>query len=97
MNGSGTMVISAWADTEKNTANLSIRDSGPGIPAEQLDRLFEPFFTTKEEGYGTGLGLSITYNIVRQHNGTIEAQNNAQGGAEFTLTFPLARTEEASP
>ncbi len=64
---------------------LSFRDTGPGIPDENLEQIFNPFFTTKTEG--TGLGLSITHRIVQNHGGHIRVQNAPEGGAEFTLTL----------
>ena len=65
---------------------IEVRDSGPGIPVEDLERIFEPFYSTKARG--SGLGLGITRRIVRDHGGTIEAAVSAGAGATFTLTFP---------
>jgi signal transduction histidine kinase len=64
---------------------VSIADSGPGISPENLPRMFLPFFTTKKVGSGTGLGLSVCYGIVKMHGGTIQAANNPDGGACFTV------------
>lgn len=69
-------------------AVVRIADTGPGLPAEMLDRAFEPFVTTKETG--TGLGLSICRRIVVAHGGQISACNLPQGGAEFTVRLPWA-------
>jgi two-component system sensor histidine kinase HupT/HoxJ len=71
-------------------AVIEFRDSGPGIPVENLDKLFDPFFTTKPVGRGTGLGLAISYGIVERHGGTLTAGNHAKGGALFSLRLPLA-------
>jgi PAS domain S-box-containing protein len=67
---------------------LTVSDSGPGIAEGDLDRIFDPFFTTKRAGRsGTGLGLSIVWNVVRQHNGWVEARNTGQG-ASFHVYLP---------
>jgi len=69
---------------------LRVRDNGPGIPDKHLSRIFDPFFTTKAVGKGTGLGLSISYGIAEQHGGTLSACTLPGGGAEFSLSLPLA-------
>ncbi len=65
---------------------IDIKDSGPGIPEEILDKIFDPFFTTKE--MGSGLGLSICYSIVKQHNGYIGVESEEGRGTLFTIYFP---------
>lgn len=64
---------------------LTFKDTGPGIPPEDMDRVFNPFFTTKTEG--TGLGLAITHRIVHNHGGTISVNNAPEGGAVFTISL----------
>jgi signal transduction histidine kinase len=66
---------------------VSIRDSGPGIPDDQLAVVFDTFYTTKAEG--TGLGLSIARTIIETYGGSIWAENCAEGGAVFRFTLPL--------
>ncbi|HWF20339.1 MAG TPA: ATP-binding protein, partial [Verrucomicrobiae bacterium] len=66
--------------------NVIIRDSGIGIPSENMGRLFEPFFTTKPEG--TGLGLAITRRIIQEHQGIISVQSELNKGTAFSLVFP---------
>ncbi len=70
-------------------ARLSVRDHGPGLPAETLAHLFEPFYTTKPGSDGLGLGLTISAGIVRDFGGTLTGSNHADGGAVFTLEIPL--------
>jgi len=69
---------------------LTVRDTGPGIPTHQMDRIFDPGFTTKGVGVGTGLGLSISKKIIEQnHGGRITASNHLHGGAIFRIELPL--------
>ena len=58
---------------------VEIRDHGPGIPEEKLNRIFEPFYTTKPTGEGTGLGLSVAKNIVDLHRGVMQVKNADDG------------------
>jgi C4-dicarboxylate-specific signal transduction histidine kinase len=64
-----------------------VRDTGPGISVEYMDRLFEPFQTTKLKG--AGLGLAISYEIVKKHKGRLMARNY-ENGAEFSVWLPLS-------
>jgi PAS domain S-box-containing protein len=68
---------------------FEIDDTGPGIPASQIDRIWDPFFTTKPPGQGTGLGLSISQRIVSRHGGTVRAENRLEGGARFVVQLPV--------
>ena len=73
--------------------HLWVRDSGPGIPQELLDRIFEPLFTTKKDGAGTGLGLVSVTIIVRNHRGYSRVSNLPEGGAQFDLYFRAGQKE----
>jgi signal transduction histidine kinase len=68
---------------------VSVTDSGTGIPADKLKKVFDAFYTTKRNG--TGLGLSIARTIVETYGGTIWAENRAGGGAVFRFTLPLSK------
>ena len=68
---------------------IRVKDNGPGIPQNVIDKLFQPFFTTKPTGQGTGLGLSLSYDIVKAHGGTIKVETKDGEGAEFIIQFPV--------
>jgi signal transduction histidine kinase len=68
-------------------AVLEVRDSGPGIPAEDRSRVFEPFFTGRADG--TGLGLFLSYGIIERHGGRIEVGDAPEGGARLTVRIPI--------
>jgi PAS domain S-box-containing protein len=75
------------SDLEGNSAlRLTVRDNGPGLSAEQMQRIFEPFYTTKTRG--TGLGMSITKRIVEAHGGRIEVGDSRRSGTEIVITLP---------
>ncbi len=78
--------------TKKSMVDLVISDTGPGIPAELLDKIFDPFFTTRP--LGTGLGLPISLQIVREQGGVLTAKNLPAGGAQFTVRLPLVKVAE---
>ena len=72
-----------------DSAIITVRDSGPGIPPEKLASIFDPYFTTKPDG--SGLGLWIAQQIVTAHGGTLKAHSAPGEGALFTLTLPISR------
>lgn len=69
---------------------IQIRDNGKGIPSSIIAKIFEPFFTTKPTGEGTGLGLSICYDIIKAHNGQLEADSKENEFTEFTISLPVS-------
>ena len=83
--------ISLWSG--KRGAIIEVKDNGPGIPKESLNKVFERFYTyrphDKNFGNNSGLGLSICKQIVKAHGGSIVAANRENGGAIFTVVFPL--------
>jgi signal transduction histidine kinase len=83
--------------TEKEVI-FNIKDTGTGIPEENMDKLYTPFFTTKGIGKGTGLGLATTYGIVKMHKGRIEVESNndrlkGPTGTTFRIIIPREEGE----
>ena len=76
-------------------AVVRISDTGSGIAVEHLAHIFDPFYTTKEVGQGTGIGLSVALRIVEEHGGWIEALNNGDGGATFSVYLPQHTSSES--
>lgn len=75
---------------------IRIRDTGVGIPEQNIAKIFDPFFTTKDVGKGTGLGLNVAYNIVQKHRGSIDVQSREGEGTEFRLTLPVCQEVDDS-
>jgi PAS domain S-box-containing protein len=86
MPAGGTIRITG--DVQDGRIIVKVEDEGQGIPEQNLRRIFEPFFSTKGKD-GTGLGLSIASAAMARMSGTISAANRAEGGAVFTLNFPI--------
>ena len=80
-------ILEVRAAVVHDEIQVTVRDSGMGIPQERLPLIFEPFYTSKDEG--TGLGLSITHNVISDLGGRIEVESRLLQGALFTLYFPL--------
>lgn len=91
--GTGHIWISTQVlrDTENKNGKvqISIQDSGKGMPPETLEKIFDPFFTTKGVGQGTGLGLSISYGILQSHGGEIQVRSEVGVGTEFIIVIPV--------
>jgi two-component system sensor kinase FixL len=68
------------------TVLITVADSGPGLPLEDVNRIFDPFFTTKSQGMG--MGLSICRSLVEAHNGQLSARSGVKQGAVFEITLP---------
>jgi PAS domain S-box-containing protein len=88
--GEAAILVSTWRD-ETGQITVSVRDSGPGIPAEVMPKVFDPFFTTKPDGLG--MGLAICRSIVTAHGGHIWADSPPGGGAVVSFTL---KAEEAN-
>ena len=85
IDGSGRILLKV--EDQHNKVRITVRDTGKGIPDEDIGRIFEPFFTTKH-GTGTGLGLSLSYGIIKEHNGEIKVSSKPGKGTSFYITLP---------
>jgi signal transduction histidine kinase len=83
----GAITINVQRDDSLRNLIVTVRDSGPGILPENLERIFEPYFTNRPGG--TGLGLALARRIVEEHEGTIKAENHPEGGAQFEISLPI--------
>jgi signal transduction histidine kinase len=90
--GGGSILVKTYNRGEELV--LEFKDSGPGIPQEDLNRIFDPFFT-KKKPLGMGVGLSICLGIIEDHQGKIAASNSPEGGAVFTIALPLRSEHRA--
>lgn len=84
-NGTIGIALEKLAEGDAHQFRLCVRDSGPGIAADVIDRIFNPFFTTRDAG--TGLGLAIVHRIVEAHDGSIRVFNGETGGAVFEIVI----------
>ncbi|WP_156920973.1 PAS domain-containing protein [Fundidesulfovibrio putealis] len=95
--GTVNPTITVRAAREDGEAIIQVEDNGPGISANQVDRVFEPFYTTKKVGEGTGLGLSVSYFIITTtHRGKMSVDSKPGRGTCFTIRLPLTRTVKSS-
>ena len=84
-----------WTEVSTDqVALIEVADTGPGVPAEIIDKIFEPFFTTKAVNEGTGMGLATVYGIAQQAGGHITVSNAETGGAVFRIFLPAASEAE---
>jgi len=91
----GTRELVISTEEDKTGVRVAVRDSGPGIDPEHLERVFDAFYTTKPSG--TGMGLSICRSIIHAHGGKLWAEANEHRGAVFQFTLPGAEREFTTP
>jgi signal transduction histidine kinase len=82
----GTRELAITSRREKDDLQVSVRDTGVGLPQQQVDQIFNAFFTTK--AHGMGMGLRISRSIVESHGGRLWAAQNSPQGATFCFTLP---------
>ncbi len=96
-NGGSLVLATRNLPLDAGFVEISVSDTGVGIPLEIQGKLFEPFFTTKERGKGTGLGLATVYVIVQQSRGSIRVDSSPGRGATFTIQLPRCLEDAALP
>jgi PAS domain S-box-containing protein len=85
----GRLTIETKHLLREDKLQINFKDTGPGIPEDDIPKLFEPFFTTKKKGKGVGLGLSVAYGIIQEHEGSIYVKSEVGHGTTFQLRLPL--------
>jgi signal transduction histidine kinase len=88
----GTGTVSIGTERRGEQVVLSVRDNGPGIPPETLERIFEPLFSTK--GFGVGLGMAIVQQVAEQHNATVDVESHVGEGTTVRIALPVSEDED---
>lgn len=97
MGEQGELQVGARRTPEGDFVELTVSDTGPGIPPAALAHIFEPGFTTKSDGEGTGLGLAVSRRLVRDQGGDLTVESTPGHGATFTVRVPVATKAEEPP
>jgi signal transduction histidine kinase len=85
----GKITIKLFAN--KGNIYIEVADNGCGMDADTLKQMFDPFFTTKPVGQGTGMGMAIVYNVLKEHNGTIEVESEVGKGSLIRCLIPITK------
>ncbi|MDA8214842.1 MAG: ATP-binding protein [Nitrospiraceae bacterium] len=93
MSGGGVLFIASRDGSSSGFVEVTVMDTGKGIPPEFLPHIFDPFFSTKGVG-GTGLGLSVSYGIIKKHKGDIRVESKVGVGTTFTIELPVYKEEK---
>ena len=98
IDGNSDPRLASFHLTPGRYAAIAFKDTGPGIPQENLHRIFEPYFSTKpsNSSAGAGLGLAMVYGVTREHSGAVFASNADNGGAVMTIMLPLMDEHDIS-
>lgn len=93
MSEGAKLYLGTRAGRRGDSVEITVMDTGKGIPPEFLPHIFDPFFSTKGDG-GTGLGLSVSYGIIKNHRGDVRVESKVGVGTTFTIELPVWRGEE---
>jgi len=96
MSEGGELTLATRYRKDDDKIEISIRDTGKGIPQELLDHIFDPFFTTKGDS-GTGLGLWVSHGIIKNHGGTVQVESTVGQGTDFIIRLPAGNTLKRGP
>lgn len=94
--GGGKIIARVTTGPDGKQVRLEFTDTGPGIPAEYLQKVWDPFFTTKPEGKGTGLGLAICRRVVEEHRGSVAIESQPGAGTTIIILLPITNGDETS-
>lgn len=94
MNGKKNARLLISCQKNENMVQMEVKDSGPGISEDIINKIFNPFFTSKGRQDNTGLGLSISKSIIEEHGGQLNVKNAPEGGAVFYFSIPVAKKSE---
>jgi len=94
MSGGGALTVAI--ERLGDHVEISVADTGPGIPPEVLPEIFEPFFSTKDGASGVGLGLAVVFGIVQRHQGTIQVDTEVGRGTTFLIRLPVRPADVAA-
>ena len=95
MSDTGGVLTVKSQSGEDGWIEISVKDTGPGLPVDNADQIFDAFFTTKPQG--SGMGLAICKSIIESHDGRIWANGDGGRGATFHFTLPAASAETNTP
>ena len=90
----GDLIITTGKVKFEDRVQITVQDTGIGIPAEMINKVFDPFYTSKK-GHGTGLGLSISYSYIKSHKGDVRIASTVNKGTTVTIILPIRQTTEA--
>jgi len=93
MGKNGTLTVVVRMSDDNKFVEVHVKDTGKGIPEENIEKIFEPFFTTKPDNEGTGLGLPVVKKMVESHKGYINVDSKIDVGTTMIVGFPQSKNK----